>query len=241
MCPSVNRDQPANFRDEAAMTPTIAIMLKAPRIGEVKTRLARTVGAEEAARIYRRLVEHQLAEIPPEWKTHIHFSPPDAEEEMQGWLGSGRTCFPQSEGDLGARLESVMRAHFAATPEPLIFVGGDCPYLDSTLLRDVSAAMSRVDAALIPAQDGGYCLLALRRLVAPLFRAIAWSTGTVADETRARLREADVAWHELPALEDVDDEASWKRAQQALPSLASALQVSAPPQLEPAPAVQPKQ
>ena len=39
--------------------PVVLAMLKAPRAGDVKTRLARDLGAEPAATIYRRLVELQ--------------------------------------------------------------------------------------------------------------------------------------------------------------------------------------
>ena len=201
------------------MIAAAALMLKAPREGEVKTRLALAVGARKAARIYRRLVEWQIARIPRGWGTQIHFTPADAAGEMQSWLGSARRYCPQAEGDLGGRLQFVMHSHFAVSPAPLVFLGGDCPYLDASLLDEVGALLSQTDAVLIPALDGGYCLLGLRRPAEHIFNAIAWSTDTVADETRRRLRDGGFGWKELPALEDVDDEASWARAKLAFPDL----------------------
>jgi glycosyltransferase A (GT-A) superfamily protein (DUF2064 family) len=112
-----------------------------------------------------------------------------------------------------------MHSHFARSPAPLVFLGGDCPYLATSLLEEVSALLNKTDAVLIPALDGGYCLLALRRPAERVFRGIAWSTDTVANETRRRLREDGIAWKELPALEDVDDEASWARAKLRFPDL----------------------
>src|SRR5437868_3785397 len=112
--------------------PTILLFLKSPREGEVKTRLARSVGFAEATRIYRRLVEHQIARIPPTWRIQIHFAPAADADQMRTWLGPDHQYFPQVEGDLGERLSAAMQRHFA-TPasSPLIFVGGDCPYLST--------------------------------------------------------------------------------------------------------------
>jgi rSAM/selenodomain-associated transferase 1 len=201
------------------MIAAVALMLKAPREGQVKTRLALAAGAGEAARIYRRLVEWQIARIPRDWSTQIHFTPTDASNEMQDWLGPGHSYCPQADGDLGARLGFAMHSHFAVSHIPLVFLGGDCPYLTTSRLGEVSALLRETDSVLIPALDGGYCLLALRRPAERIFSAIAWSTDTVAEETRRRLRNEGIAWKELQQLEDVDDEASWARAKLALPDL----------------------
>ena len=62
------------------------MILKAPRVGTVKTRLARDIGAERATFCYRAMVERQAKTIPPGWDFSVDFSPPDAEKEMQAWL-----------------------------------------------------------------------------------------------------------------------------------------------------------
>lgn len=200
-------------------TPTVALLLKAPREGHVKTRLARVVGSVEATRIYRRLVEHQIAQLPPNWPVHVHFTPAECGEQMHDWLGRDRTYFAQPDGDLGRRLIAALRTHFATSTAPVIFLGGDCPYVSAGHLERVAKLIEECGAVLIPALDGGYCLLALRRPDEHLFTAIGWGSNRVADETRQRLRERKISWKELPALEDVDDEASWARVKEAIPSL----------------------
>lgn len=201
------------------MIATVALMLKAPRHGQVKTRLAHTIGTDDATRIYRRLVEHQITQIPREWSTHIHFAPLDAEDEMRSWLGTAHSYSPQPDGDLGDRLAFAMHLHFARDLTPLIFLGGDCPYLTTSHFTEVMRHLIKTDAVLIPALDGGYCLFALRQSVDRVFSAITWNSDAVADETRERLREERITWEELPGLEDVDDEASWARAKLAIPDL----------------------
>ncbi len=194
------------------LTPAISLMLKAPREGQVKTRLAKDVGSLEATRVYRSLVEHQLRQIPASWPVHIHFAPADAEAEMKAWLGTAHRYSPQPDGDLGQRLIGASRAHFAISSGPVIFLGGDCPYLTTARLLAVEEMLTRVDAVMVPAIDGGYCLLALSRPVERVFEGIPWSTDRVAEETRQRLRESSLTCSETDALEDVDDQASWERA-----------------------------
>ena len=79
-------------------------MLKAPRAGFVKTRLALEIGAEPAAAIYRRLVEHQMSAIPQGWRVEVHFAPADAATEMRQRLGLDRSFYPQVGDDLGERM-----------------------------------------------------------------------------------------------------------------------------------------
>jgi glycosyltransferase A (GT-A) superfamily protein (DUF2064 family) len=43
----------------------ICVILKAPRVGTVKTRLAREIGVERATLIYRAMVEHEAGAIVP--------------------------------------------------------------------------------------------------------------------------------------------------------------------------------
>ena len=201
------------------MSATIILMLKAPEAGNVKTRLGREIGMVEAARAYRCLVEHQLRQIPEHFPVRFCYAPAGSLAAMQQWLGGARDFVPQAEGDLGVRLRAAMERHFAESTSPLLFIGGDCPYLSEKVFRQAEATLLRKDAVVVPAEDGGYCLLGLRQPHRRVFEGITWSTGAVLEETRQALREAGLTWEELPALEDVDDGASWKRARRCFPEL----------------------
>ena len=57
----------------------------------------------------------------------------------------------------------------------------------------------------IPAEDGGYVLIGLRRLQPGLFEGIDWwGTERVMAQTRQRLSEPPLHWAELPPLWDLD-------------------------------------
>jgi uncharacterized protein len=195
--------------------PTIILMLKAPAAGTVKTRLAATVGEAEAVRIYRLLVEQQLSALPADWSVKVHFTPRESAAVMRDWLEplhAGLVFTPQADGDLGQRLSAAFAAEFNRGAHAVIAIGGDCPGLDQPILNAAATALHKYDAVLGPATDGGYYLLGLKQLRPVLFQEIDWSTAAVLAQTRAKLLAAALTWAELPPLEDVDDEATWRHA-----------------------------
>jgi len=201
-----------------------ALILKAPRVGEVKTRLARSMGAERATRIYRALVEHQLAQIPASWRTVIHFAPSDAEAEMHSWLGEkfplNRPVFvPQPNGDLGSRLISAMDHGFASGADFVFLLGGDCPGLTCSYLEEAEAALVETDMVIASARDGGYVLLGLRKPVASIFEGVSWSSETVFATTLRLASAAGLSFRCLPPLEDVDDLESYERQRMTVRNL----------------------
>jgi rSAM/selenodomain-associated transferase 1 len=185
------------------VTPALAVFLKAPRPGTVKTRLAAQIGDRQALRLYRVLVVRTLAAVRDAGlEATVWFTPTDAVGEMRHWLGEHWDFRPQASGDLGARLAA---AELAVTRgRGWLAIGADCPRLDAELLRVATAVIARDEVALGPSRDGGYYLIGGRTPLPPLFEGIPWSTSGVLAETRARLARAGVPWRELPLLRDVD-------------------------------------
>ena len=191
--------------------PVVMVFLKAPRRGEVKTRLAATVGADEATDIYRIMAESQLRRIPAEFITEVHFAPIGSEAEMRVWLGNGPQYFPQSSGDLGARLAHAFHQRLSREESPVFAIGADCPTLNEETLRQAAAALMMFDVVLGPAKDGGYYLIGMRRPLPQLFADIPWSSACVLKATVERAKSAGLTWHLLPVMEDIDDEESLRR------------------------------
>jgi uncharacterized protein len=186
------------------VTPAVAVFLKAPRAGGVKTRLAAEIGDRQALRLYRVMASRALAAVrDAELEATIWFAPLDAGTEMRHWLGEQWDLRPQASGDLGARLAAA--EHAVARGRGWLAIGGDCPRLDAELLGVAAAVVARDEVALGPSEDGGYYLIGGRTPLPPaLFVGIPWSTSSVLAETRARLARAGIAWRELPTLRDVD-------------------------------------
>ncbi|MDX6767555.1 MAG: TIGR04282 family arsenosugar biosynthesis glycosyltransferase [Candidatus Methylacidiphilales bacterium] len=191
---------------------TAALMLKAPVAGRVKTRLAAQIGAEEACLAYRSLASWQCRVVPVEWDLVVHHDPPDAGPVMRAWLGDRPVYRPQVSGDLGDRLLGALESHDFSLGA-LVFLGGDCPYLDAGILRQAEACLNGgAEVVLGPARDGGYVLLGLGAAHRGLFERIEWSTPRVLEQTCARAKAAGLSVHLLEESEDVDDAASWDRA-----------------------------
>lgn len=185
-------------------------MLKAPRPGYVKTRLALEVSAREAAQIYRQLVEHQIRQLPEGWPVEVHYTPADAKAEIENWLGNQHAYNPQSEGDLGARMSAAMRGVFWRGAGSVILLGGDCPGVTTMLLETVKQKLIENDVVIGPAQDGGYYLLGLSAPHPGFFKGIPWSTDQVFPQTLQRVRAFGLKIFCLDVLTDVDDLVSWR-------------------------------
>ncbi|HEV7587803.1 MAG TPA: TIGR04282 family arsenosugar biosynthesis glycosyltransferase [Longimicrobium sp.] len=193
-----------------AIPDAILVFVRAPEAGRVKTRLAAEIGADAALRVYRRLAEHAVAEaraLGPEVALRIHFTPAEGGDLVRSWLGADAANLPQEDGDLGARMRAAFEAAFAAGHPRVLIIGSDLPGLSAEVLRRALRLLDSHRAAIGPAADGGYYLLALRRMVEGLFDGIAWSTDRVLDATLARLAAAGCAPAMLEPLRDVDEAA----------------------------------
>jgi rSAM/selenodomain-associated transferase 1 len=192
----------------------IAILTKAPIPGRVKTRLAMLLGIEGATALHERLVTRAVktaaeAAIGPItlWASPDERHPFFQKLAQQFSLQLAR----QPEGDLGARMHMAV-AHANA---PTLVIGTDCPVLTATHLRDAAEVLrGGGDAVVFPADDGGYVLIGLRRLIPELFTDMAWSTDAVMLETRQRLRHLGLSWREPAQLWDVDRPTDVRRMRQ---------------------------
>lgn len=198
----------------------VQVFAKAPEPGRVKTRLIPALGAEEAARLHVRLVRHSLAmacEVAP--GSVELWASPDAAHPFFADLAAGfpLTLCQQPEGDLGFRLAAAAGSALRRG-DWVLLMGSDCPVLDRNHLEGTVRALEYgLDAMVIPAEDGGYVLLGLRRFDPRLFQGIAWSTGRVMAETRRRLAALHWRWRETEPLWDVDRPEDLQRLHRTCP------------------------
>ncbi|MWD26436.1 DUF2064 domain-containing protein [Aquicoccus sp. SCR17] len=181
------------------MRPRLVLMLKEPRPGRVKTRLAAGIGRVEATWWFRHQVARSLRALrDPRWDLWLAVAP-EAALASRAWprdlprLGQGR-------GDLGARMARVFRR---LGPGPVCIVGSDIPGMGPAHVARAFAALKAHRAVLGPAEDGGYWLIGLRGTPpAGLFDNVRWSTPHALEDTRATLREPVAL---VDRLADVDE------------------------------------
>jgi hypothetical protein len=186
----------------------LGIFVKSPRAGLVKTRLAESIGAHEAAALYRtmgrRVVERCLD--PGRHRTVIWFTPAEEEPNVRAWLLPLEVdeFLDQREAGLDARLSAAFERHFSEGAERVVVIGSDSPDVDASLIHRAFEALSEHDVVIGPARDGGFYLIGLRFPVSDLFRHVTWSTDLVLRQTMLNAARLGLSATFLPELRDVD-------------------------------------
>lgn len=187
--------------------PTVVVMVKVPRPGRVKTRLARGIGAVPAAWWYRHQVARLLRRLrDPRWRLVLAVSP-DAEAVTSRVWPADLPRVGQGGGDLGTRM-----ARLLSRPGPVIVIGSDIPGVTRAHLARAIRALARHDAVIGPAPDGGYWLIGLGRVSAPpgFLAGVRWSSRHAFADSLATLSDRRVAL--VDTLDDVDNAADLARS-----------------------------
>ena len=187
------------------MSTCAVLFAKKPAPGAVKTRLQSHLSASEATRLYEAMLLDCATALHATRAVIkvIAFAPTDAEATLHGLLlpiGSFEYA-PQSEGDLGQRMEGLMQWAFARA-ERVVLVGSDSPSLPARYIDEGLALLREKEVVLGPSTDGGYYLVGRRKGESRIFQDVAWSTGMVFEQTLARLGTQTLGL--LPPWYDVD-------------------------------------
>lgn len=205
----------------------IAQLAKAPLLGRVKTRMQPALSPAQSLQLHKQLVSHVAASLLASYRLPVELwvseqpQLPFFQKMLQGFSASyfNESCFNESYfnapcsnipvkvqqgNDLGERMyaicESVLKSYKA-----VILVGSDCPFITDSILAGVTNALDEgSDAVIIPAEDGGYVLLALRRAEKHVFTGVEWGTERVYAQTLERLKALGWRYTSLAPLSDID-------------------------------------
>lgn len=193
--------------DETSARVTIGVMARAPVAGRCKTRLAKRLGFDGAAALYRAMLADRLDAVSalPACRRVVMAAPEDdGASILRALAPPGWEIIEQRGPDLGARLANAFRALLAGGVVHL--VDSDSPTLPlRDLWRELAAPRPVESVVLGPCEDGGYYSIGMRALAPRVFQDIPWSTEVVAAVTRARCAEAERMVVDLPSWYDVDD------------------------------------
>lgn len=180
---------------------------KAPRAGQVKTRLAATLGQDTAAEVYSLFLQYLLARLSSlgYYKT-LAFWPAGQVACFADFAAQGWQIEPQCQGDLGTRMCQFFRAGFAADSGQVVLIGSDSPDLPLETIHAAFLHLESSEVVLGPSHDGGYYLIGMSAFHPQLFDDIPWSSPQVFDETVAKLHRHGTSHTILDPWYDVDDE-----------------------------------
>lgn len=183
----------------------VLLFIKLPQPGMVKTRLARGVGAENAANLQAAFIEDELRMLAGIGADVTLCCDPFLPLAAYERLFPGLRCLPQQGADLGERMLRALRQSLAETGEAVVLIGSDLPDLPGERIREAFTALGGARVCLGPATDGGFYLLGMSEPPPPdIFAGVAWSGPDVLRQTLANCASAGLTHRLLPAWPDVD-------------------------------------
>lgn len=206
--------QGKNTTSGAINTCATIVFAKAPLAGYAKSRLIPALGVGGAARLAERMLGHAVRQAVAAGIGPVEVCcAPDASHPAFGSLAATfqLALTEQGSGDLGARMQRAFARRLAHSGLPAVdaalLIGTDAPALDAAMLRRARDALAAHDTVFVPALDGGYALVGLRRPAPGLFDGMAWSTAAVMADTRRRVATLGLRCTELDAVADIDEPA----------------------------------
>jgi len=186
----------------------LIIFAKRPVPGQVKTRLVPPLTTHEAARLYEcmlRDIVSRTARLSGMDRLIFYTDEPDAAAYFRG-IAPGVPLHPQRGSNLGERMGNAFLTAFANGYGAVAIIGSDSPDLPLACIEGAFARLAEGNTAAVygPTEDGGYYLIALRRMHDELFRGIRWSRGDVLAKSLDKAAEAGIRVELLPGWYDVD-------------------------------------
>ncbi|UCG59766.1 MAG: TIGR04282 family arsenosugar biosynthesis glycosyltransferase [Phycisphaerales bacterium] len=192
----------------------VVVFVKEPRAGQVKTRLARHIGARLSTELYKCLVLDTFSTLEKLGEQlKVFYYPESAAGRMRKWLGEKYSYVAQVGGDLGQRMKNAFVHSFDEGFEKVILVGSDLPDLPGEFLREALDALESNDAAIGPSSDGGYYLIGFSKagFLPEAFEGVPWSRDRVFEQTMRILDQQGRTVFVLPQWHDVDTESDLDR------------------------------
>ena len=179
----------------------VLVFTRNPVLGKCKTRLAQTVGNENALAIYKILLHHTVSIVENlPYDKAVYYS--DKVTKNDTWEDSNYQKFKQEGEDLGDRMLNAFKNSFQAGYEKVIIVGSDIIDLKQNHIYEAFKALDANDVVIGPAEDGGYYLLGMKEMLPFVFKNKNWGTSSVYSDTLSDLRTSSVL--RLETLNDID-------------------------------------
>lgn len=189
--------------------PSLILFARTPLPGAVKTRLSPPLSPRQVVALYAAFLEDAAGAYVSSagWVPVLSAEPDPDDPVLARIFAPPWRRERQAPGDLGAKLASAFVSEFGRGASSVLAVGSDHPAMPGKRIQEAFDTVSKgADAAIVPADDGGYCAIALSRRVEPeaVFRGVPWSTPRTLAATVSNLRAGGWAVRTLAPSYDVD-------------------------------------
>ncbi len=195
------KEQATIHYHDVASKNLLLIFTRNPELGKCKTRLAASIGDQNALDIYTFLLNHTVA-LTKEVNAvkQVWYSEEIWENDI--WNTDTFNKKLQQGADLGIRMAHAFQEGFADGFERIMVIGSDIFDLTTADINIAFASLESTDFVIGPADDGGYYLLGMTSFNGPIFQNKSWGTETVLEETLNDLNHKNI--HLLETRNDVD-------------------------------------
>jgi len=199
----------------------LLVFAKTPKPGRVKTRLVDAVSAEVAAALHEACIADTLRLVLKMRGCDVFLFAAGGTSYFRRLAkkqksGARVRVLPQRGADLGARMENAFRKCFSMGYRKVVVIGTDTPWMGAERVRRAFAELKANDVVIGPAEDGGYYLLGMRKMVAEIFRGIPWSTERVLELTLKKITASKLQKRLLRRDFDLDRPEDLRRAARML-------------------------
>ena len=196
----------------------LGVMAKAPRPGQVKTRLSPPLTPDQASALNICFIRDTTENIQQVTEAGncaglVVYTPVGDEAAFDNLLPQGFLLLGQRGDVFGERLLHACEDLFACGFSTVCLIDSDSPTMPQAALLQAVEWLSRPGDRVVlgGSDDGGYYLIGVKRMHHRLFEQIDWSTERVLAQTLERASEIGLEAALLPTWYDVDDAATLER------------------------------
>ena len=208
---------PAKYDLELKNLCALAVMTKAPRPGQVKTRMVPPLTHEEAAHLNACFLRDTAAAIQEACGERANgigvYTPVGSETDYDNILPDEFQLIPQRRDGFGERLALALEDLFRCGFSAVCLIDSDSPTISGAVYAQAVDWLSRPGDRVVlgPSDDGGYYLIGMKENHRELFQGIDWSTERVLEQTERRAQGSNLEVALLPKGYDIDEVSSLRR------------------------------
>jgi hypothetical protein len=194
----------------------VIVFCKPPVAGRVKTRLIGALNPRQAAEVHAACVQDTIAMVRavPGAQRWLYVAADRAAARRLARrlrLDNNWMVVTQRGADLGERMRNAIDEQLRAGAEKVVIVGADSPWMGRVRIQHALRLLDKTEVVLGPSEDGGYYLIAARKMVANIFSQIQWGTAKVMPKTLRALRATRTTFRLLKRDFDLDQPEDLRR------------------------------
>lgn len=181
----------------------LVIFAKFPEPGRVKKVLGKEIGMENSAKVCAAFIKDLISEHEErDYDLYLSFIGQENKEKYRN-LFPNAILYVQRGTNLGENMfytfEDLLDDY-----EKIVVIGADVPDLHADYVQNALSELDNYDVIIGPADDGGYCLIALKESV-NIFTEVPWGSSELLKHQIDKIRDRNLTFFQLNSLPDVDE------------------------------------